>query len=164
MAFALHLFLAEHYELLRQSLGKKLGSDEQASDILHDIFVRLQDKPPTGLIKNPRAYITGMAQNMFVDNWRREERYLDREEIDSLLTDGMPGADPQQSWESGAELDALAIIIQGLPPRRRDILLSVRLEGISTLELARRYGISQRMVEKELRRAHEYCVSRRSKR
>lgn len=164
MAFALHLFLAEHYELLRQSLGKKLGSEERAADILHDIFVRLQDKPPAGLIKNPRAYITCMAQNMFVDNWRREERYLDQHEIDNLLDESMPGADPQQSWESGAELDSLVDIIQGLPVRRRDILLSVRLEGMSTLELARRYGISQRMVEKELRRAHEYCVSQRSKR
>lgn len=163
MSAELHHFLVEHYDLLRKTLGKKLGSSEQASDILHEVFVRLRDKPVMGIIKSPRAFILRMAQNMVVDNWRREERYLCQEEIDALLDLDAPAADPQLNWEIGAELDSLVNIIQGLPVRRRDIFLAVRLEGTSTLELANRYGITQRTVEKELRKAHEYCVGLREK-
>ena len=45
-------------------------------------------------------------------------------------------------------------------PRRRDILLASRLEGISLRDIAGRHGISQRMVEIELKYALMHCGRR----
>jgi RNA polymerase sigma-70 factor (ECF subfamily) len=51
-------------------------------------------------------------------------------------------------------------VIATLPPRRRAVLLAVRLEGLSRQQIAERFGISTSMVEKELRQAQEYCATR----
>ncbi|HEX7924634.1 MAG TPA: sigma factor-like helix-turn-helix DNA-binding protein [Bradyrhizobium sp.] len=40
------------------------------------------------------------------------------------------------------------------------MLLAARLEGLSRQVIARRFGISVSLVEKELRRAQEHCVVR----
>jgi RNA polymerase sigma-70 factor (ECF subfamily) len=50
--------------------------------------------------------------------------------------------------------------IAELTPRRRDILLASRLEGVPMHEIAARHGISQRMAERELRNALVHCAER----
>jgi RNA polymerase sigma factor (sigma-70 family) len=57
-------------------------------------------------------------------------------------------------------VEALQQALEGLTPRRREILLASRLEGVPLREIAQRHGISQRMVEIELRRALAYCSLR----
>ena len=50
--------------------------------------------------------------------------------------------------------------MEELPARRRNILLAARVEGLTQPEVARRFGISLRLVEGELQRAQEYCAIR----
>jgi RNA polymerase sigma-70 factor (ECF subfamily) len=47
-----------------------------------------------------------------------------------------------------------------LTPRRRAILIAARLEEVPHVEIAARFGISTRMVEKELRSALIHCGQR----
>ena len=46
----------------------------------------------------------------------------------------------------------------GLTPRQQAILIGVRVDCVTHAELAKRYNISERMVDKDLRRALEYCA------
>ena len=47
-----------------------------------------------------------------------------------------------------------------LSPRRRQILLASRVEGLPLRVIAERHGISQRMIELELKAALMYCGQR----
>jgi RNA polymerase sigma-70 factor (ECF subfamily) len=45
-----------------------------------------------------------------------------------------------------------------LPARQRDILYAARVDGLTLKELAQRWGISTRLVSRELQTAHEFCA------
>ena len=47
-----------------------------------------------------------------------------------------------------------------LPPRQRAILLAARLDALPRREIARRYRISVRLVQRELQEAQDYCAAR----
>ncbi len=51
-------------------------------------------------------------------------------------------------------------LLSRLPPRRREILLLVRLEGWSQRDVAKRLGIPVRNVEYELKAAQDFLFSR----
>jgi len=42
----------------------------QAEDVLHDVFVKLYQAPPGLSVKNPRAWIFGMARNLAINSMR----------------------------------------------------------------------------------------------
>lgn len=56
------------------------------------------------------------------------------------------------------DLSLLARQVDSLPPRLRHILYSVRIERAASQVLAQRWGISTRLVARELQAAHESCV------
>lgn len=56
------------------------------------------------------------------------------------------------------DLSLLARQVESLPPRLRHILYSVRIERAASQVLAQRWGISTRLVARELQAAHESCV------
>lgn len=56
------------------------------------------------------------------------------------------------------DLSLLARQVESLPPRLRHILYSVRIERAACQVLAQRWGISTRLVARELQAAHESCV------
>jgi len=57
-------------------------------------------------------------------------------------------------------LEVLKRALAELPPRRRAIFIAARVDGISHEEIARRFGLSRTMVQKELRRAIDHCLDR----
>ena len=83
---------------------------------------------------------------------------LSESQVDDLFEVEDPAAGPAEALEARFELAALVGAMERLPARQREILFAVRLEGLSRDELAERYGISVRMVARELQAAHEFCV------
>lgn len=154
--------LAQRYEDLKRRLAWRLGSVELASDALHDTWVRLEDRDEkNGPVLNPAAYLMRMATNLALDRLERDRRYMSGDELDQLmaeLVDPAPG--PVQLASARDEMQALAAVIDTLPPRRRAIFLAVRLEDLSIPQAAARFGVSRRLVGLELQRAHEYCLAR----
>ncbi|MEQ4576564.1 MULTISPECIES: RNA polymerase sigma factor [Gammaproteobacteria] len=156
-------YLLGAYDDLRGRLARRLGCTEQASDALQDVWLRLATRPEQrGLeaVRNPRAYLLRMAFNVMVDRQRADSRLLNAEEIDSLLNLADPNPGPAQSTEERLELEALAGIIERMPARRRQILLSVRVEGMQQRDVAERLGVSLRLVQRELKAAQEYIAAR----
>lgn len=153
-------FLVSRYADLRSRLARRLGSSEWAEDALHDTYLKLAGADAAGTVRNPAAYLFRSALHAALDRRRAENRRLGDADVDALMhiADETPG--PARIVEGRNDVERLALVIEKLPPRRREILLAARLDGLSRREIAERFGISVSMVEQELRAAQEYCAAR----
>ena len=159
---ALRHFLVDRYDEIKGRLTRRLGSPELAGDALQDAWLKIARVNTLGDIRNPRTYILSVAMNAARDRMHGDDRrYLASAEIDSLLDVADEAPDPARVAEARSELRALEAILQELPRRRREILLAARIDKLPQQEIARRFGISLRLVEKELQRAAEFCLARR---
>lgn len=153
-------FLTDRYDALKRRLAYQLGSEERAGDALHDTWLRLNGRDDMQPVDNPQAFVLRMAVNSAVDRWRKDTRLVNASEIDDLLQLDDAELGPRHSLEAQFELQQLLRVLDELPERRRQIFLAIRIDGVTRKELARQYGISQRAIEAELRRAHDYCAQR----
>ncbi|WP_406236372.1 RNA polymerase sigma factor [Isoptericola jiangsuensis] len=158
---ALMELLTQSYGELRRRLTRALGSDDLADDALHDTWLQLRRKEGTVTdVLNPRAFLMRMAVNSAISSLRSRNRAVPRAEIDALLDVADPTPGPEQVAGGRADLEALTHFIGTMPQRRQDILLLVRLEGLSQRDVATRLGVSLSTVEQELKKANLYCAKR----
>lgn len=154
----LRKLFVERYESMKAHLARRLGSAEMAGDALHDAYIRLATREPGEAVRHPQAYVLNAAVHAAIDRMRSQARELSASEIDALyeIEDAAPG--PAETAAARLDLEQMVKAMEALPPRQRDILFSSRVEGLSREDLAKRWGISPRMVNKELQAAHEFCV------
>ncbi|MGY3617890.1 RNA polymerase sigma factor [Bradyrhizobium sp. USDA 10063] len=148
------------YDDLKLRLTKRLGSIELAGDSLQEAWLSLERAAPIGPVLRPQSYIFRIAYNIALKRLHRERNIVTLDEaIEELdLADEAPG--PVEVTEGRAEWALLAQAARELTPRRRDILLAVRLEGLSIREVAIQHGISERLVALELKQAVMHCAER----
>ncbi|WP_431508912.1 sigma-70 family RNA polymerase sigma factor [Variovorax sp. DAIF25] len=151
-------FLVERYDVLRRKLSHRLGSVELAEDVLHDTYVKLSVRAPAGPVHSPQSFLLRTAVNIAIDRIRADRLELSGEEVDELLMTDEKAIDPAVAVEARIDLEAVARAMELLPPLRRQLLFASRVEGIPQKELAQRYAISLRRVEREIHLAHEFCV------
>ncbi len=155
----LRQLLVERYDELRRRLARRIG-DEKARETLHETWLHLRDKSAPGVVDSPIGYLLRSALNLAISRERQETRRIKRFEVQPLLeiVDAAPG--PEREVESREQIAHLEQVLEELTPRRRTILLASRLEGIPLREIADRLGVSQRLVELELKAALEHCAKR----
>lgn len=154
----LRKLFASRYDALKTQLARRLGSTELASDALHDAYVRLARKDAMAQVESPQAYLLHTAFHAAIDRMRGDARDLGDGEIDELYQYVDPAAGPMDTLQIKFDLDRAVQAMQALPPRQRDILFSARIEGLQLKELADRWGISKRLVSRELQAAHAFCA------
>jgi RNA polymerase sigma-70 factor (ECF subfamily) len=154
----LQQLLVSGYDELKTRLRHRLGSETLASEILHETYLRLSRLGAAGPVQSPKAYLLRVALNVAATGRMADNRRLSHSEVE-LLRHGHT-ADPSQIAEGRSDIKALQRALNELPARRRAILLASRVEEISHQDIARRFAISTRMVEKELKLALEYCAER----
>ncbi|MGJ7543779.1 RNA polymerase sigma factor [Variovorax sp. LT1R16] len=152
--------LVKRYRNLKLRLTRVLRNGDLASDALQDTWLRVQSQQDHGPIGSPTAYLMRMAVNIAIDIQRKQGPRLPTDDVDALLELSDPAPGPAQTAEARSELEALLRIMRGLPQRRREILILVRWEGMPQQEVAELLGVSLRVVEHELKRAHDYCEAR----
>lgn len=153
------LLLLDYPELKKQ-LTRRIGSAERAEDALQDAWMRLDGVTPPEPVLRPFPYLLRMAYFLALKRLRRERS---AETVDSSraaleLVDESP--DPERVALARSELAAVRQAMSELSPRRRQILLASRVEGLPLRVIAERLGISQRMIELELKAALMYCGQR----
>jgi RNA polymerase sigma-70 factor (ECF subfamily) len=148
------------YDELKAQLARRLGSVDHAGDALQDTWLRLEGAAPIGTVHRPQPYLLRIAYNIALKRRQaeRETTTLDDARAALNLVDEAP--DPERVVEAKSEAAALEGALAELSPRRRDILLASRVEGVSLGEIATRHGLSQRMVEIELKMALIHCGRR----
>ncbi|GLZ24003.1 ECF sigma factor VreI [Stutzerimonas stutzeri] len=153
------LFLAS-YDEFKARLKRRLGSEDLASDVLQETYLRVYGLASETQIKHPNAYLFRMALNIAADRRDADARLLTGDEVEELLQSTDEKLDPARVVAGQNEIRLLIGALCELPARRRQILVAARLDEVPHLEIAKRYRISTRMVEKELRTALSYCAER----
>lgn len=141
----------EHEAELRSYLMRRLKSDELVHDIIQETFAKLLALKSGTRIDNPRGYIFRVALNLAIDHMR-SKRTQHAEQLSDWLEQTLPAADPTP--EDIIRHQQLANMFNDayseLPQKSQQIFYMRRFEGMSTLQIARKFGVSQRMVQKSI--------------
>lgn len=143
---------AEHSAVLRRFLTSRVGNINDIDDLVQEVFTRLLRVRDTELVRDPLAYLFGIAANVAREFLQR--RYQDSVVFDSEVADRAP-AGPERLTEGGVaerlELgDQLNRALIKLPPTHRLVILLVKRDGLSYAEASRTTGLSVHTIEKYL--------------
>jgi RNA polymerase sigma-70 factor (ECF subfamily) len=156
--------LLADYKDFFDGLKRRLGSADLADEALQETFLRLEKVPHARPVLSPKSYVYRIAVNIAIDRRRAEARRLSAAEVENLLDYADPAPDPGRVVEARSEIEHLKRAVSELPRRRREILLAARLDEVPNREIAKRYGVTVRTIELELKAAIEYCASRLERR
>lgn len=152
-------FLVANYAHLLRRLHRQLGCQEQASECLHDAWLRLGDTEICAPVQNPEAYVYRVACNLAMDRLRtcRPWQYTS-DAVTELehLADHSPG--PDHIAAARSDLAAVERAMKRLPLRHRSVLVALRIDELTRQEVAARYDLSLRSVDTALRQALDYCA------
>jgi RNA polymerase sigma-70 factor (ECF subfamily) len=157
---ALLNLLVASYDDLKQRLTRRSGSADLACEVLQDTFLRLNSASDIGQVKNLNAYLFRVALSVASNRRVAERRHLAVTETDAALHLIDESPDPERIVAARSEIDALKRVIRELPARRREILLAALVDEVPHRKIARRFGISLRTVQVELKQAVMHCAVR----
>lgn len=147
---------ADHHGWLRNWLHRKLGHGGDAADLAHDTFVRLLAKETPVEAREPRAFLTTVAQGLVANLHRRrkiESAYL---EVLAQLPEAT-APDPETRailLETLVEIDRK---LDGLPTVVRRVFLMSQLDGLGQREIADTVGLSIATVQRHIVKALHAC-------
>lgn len=130
-----------------------------AHDTVQGSFVRVWDMVRGGYeLKSPERYMFRTVRNAALQQLRAEDRYLpisdDEEEVTEEAID--TAERDARLWEA----------IDAMPPRRREVFLMCKRDGMTYAAIAEELGLSVKTVENHLAKAtfslREVLRSRRS--
>lgn len=154
-SLARDLFERNQRAILRY-FTRKVGRDA-APDLLQDAFVRVLGRGQLEAVADPPALLQKIAINLardFARKRRTETAYLrPGQEFDDAPSDEAP---PEERMEHDRKSRLLDSAVDALPPRCREVF-ELSMEDMSVAEIARRLGISDRMVRKHLAHAMQTC-------
>jgi RNA polymerase sigma factor (sigma-70 family) len=154
-------FLAANYKHLHRRLLRHLGCPDQASDCLHDAWLRLGDMTVSVAVQSPEAYVYRVACNVAIDRLRghRSWQYTGDADIElDMIADPSPG--PDLIAEVRSDVEAVDRAMQYLPRRHQAVLVALRIEELTRQEVAVFHGLSLRRVDTMLRQALDYCAGK----
>lgn len=140
----------DHQGWLFGWLRKKLRCPSDAADLTQDTFVRVMQCDELAQLREPRAFLTTTAGRLLIDHLRRrklEQSYLAALALHSPDASAPSAEDHHAALET---LNALATMLETLPPKPRKAFLLYRLEGLPHAEIAARLGVSVSMIKQYL--------------
>lgn len=146
-----------HNQALVNYLAVRLRSLQEAKEVAQEAYVRLLRLDRPGTASFLRVYLFKIASNLAIDRQRRRGRYA-RFEQTALLEEVAPGLDePERRLLAGEALQTLGDCLRELPEKCSRALVMYRLDGLGQETIARRLGVTPRMVRYYLTYALDYC-------
>jgi RNA polymerase sigma factor (sigma-70 family) len=150
-----------HNRMLVRFLQSKLQNPQEAREIAQEAYVRLLELERTGAVGFLRAYLFRIASNLAIDRLR--SRYT-RERIDAYCPDPLEEVTQEGPVErevfAADEMRVFWASLAELPEHYRQAFVMHRLENLSTGEIARKIGKSERMVRRYIVHTLTYCRCR----
>jgi RNA polymerase sigma-70 factor, ECF subfamily len=153
----LRQLLVSGYDELKRRLTRRIGSADDATEALHETWIRLGHVNEVATIQRPESYLYRMALNAAVDRHRADIRFSDKADLEALLRSDDDQLDPEHIVSMQSEMAVLERVLAELPARRQAIFLAALTEELSYRDIAKRFGISLRSVEREMSRAFDHC-------
>jgi RNA polymerase sigma-70 factor (ECF subfamily) len=144
-AAAYHAFLTGLSERLRAFLRRRLTrAPDEVEDLLQEILLAVHNQRHTYDPSQPlTAWLHAIAKYKLIDCLRRRAR---RELLQDSLDD-VPELLAAADAEAGEARRDLAKLLQTLPPRQRQPIECVKLQGLSVAEAAQRLQMSESAVK-----------------
>jgi RNA polymerase sigma-70 factor (ECF subfamily) len=145
--------LVRNYQELRRRLVRRLGSADDATEVLHEVYLRLNASDSSATVQNPDAYLYRAALNVAADLRDADRRWIDKASIEALRRRDDCELDPEEIFLAREEWKVLLVALEQLPARRRAIFMAARLEQLRHRQIADRFGVSVDTVDRELKQA-----------
>ncbi|QJU59874.1 sigma-70 family RNA polymerase sigma factor [Sphingomonas sp. AP4-R1] len=141
-----------HEPVLLQQARRWTGVDEDARDLVHEVYTQILQLDAWEQIANPAAYAARMMRNNALQRLRRARIVPFRQltALENERADPAPGS--FQICAGREELARLRAAIDRLPPACRRVILLRKFEDCPPRMIAERLGISLSTVEKHLAR------------
>jgi RNA polymerase sigma-70 factor (ECF subfamily) len=150
--------LVRNYLELRRRLVRRLGSTDAATEVLHEVYLRLGAADSAAAVQNPNAYLYRAALNVAADAREADRRWVDKATIEAIRRRDDCELDPEEIVLAREEWKALLAALDELPARRRAIFLAARFEHLRHRQIAVRFGVSVDTVDRELKQAFEFLA------
>lgn len=137
---------------VKAALRRRGRSEEDADDLVHEAFLRLERYQREQPVEKPEAFLMRTALNLSVDAHR--SRLTRGEEVlleDVVIVDTAPGI--EDVLLSRERFRRLSECLAKLNDKTRAIFLAHRVEGLSYQEIGRIHGLSVSGVEKQVAKA-----------
>jgi RNA polymerase sigma factor (sigma-70 family) len=147
----------DHNDALVRFLTLRLQSQQEAREVAQEAYVRLLQLENADVASFVRAYLFRIAGNLAIDRLRRRATELrcDEPELFSNLFTKPP--DPETLALEHERTEQIRGFLHELPDTVRDAFMLFRLEDMDQKSIARRLGITDRMVRHHITRALMYC-------
>lgn len=151
-------FVHRHEAELRRYLHSRLGDPDDVADFAQECFLRLLRYGGAHREADLERLMFRIANNLLTDNWRAARAHHDREHVPLADVD-LINESPSQERHIAAEqrLERLKTVIGDLPPKCRAVFVFSRIDGLSHAEIAEKFGISVKAVEKHITKALAAC-------
>ena len=129
----------------------KLSDRELAKDVLQDVFMRTWEYvSQKGEIKNIKAFLYQVANNLIIDQYRKRKYNLSLEEMKETGFD-VPSKEKRDAYFS-AEVRNIMEIIKKLDPIYKDVLFFRYVDDLSPKDIAEILNESENVVSVRLNR------------
>ena len=149
----------EHHAALVQYLRRRVGNDADARDIAQETYLRVLRYRENQDLDSLKALLFRIAANLVAMRARtaRAQPGGRHNSLDEELV--LPANEPSVERRVAGEqqLDRLMEVIKRLPPKCQQVFVLSRFHDMSYPEIAKRCGISVKMVEKHIAKALEIC-------
>lgn len=145
--------LLSRYDEFVRRLTKRFGSADLAREVVHETYMRFERIGGDMPIHNPDGYIFRTAINIAKNKGVVERRYLNFDEIETLASLPDDSPDPARVAEARSEMALMQRALAQLPSRRREIFEASWVDEVPHADLAARYGVHLRTIQRELEQA-----------
>jgi len=148
-----------HQTTLLSWFKHKLQHHHQSEDLSQEVFYRaLKSNYCFTSIKEPQAWLMGIAKHVIIDHWRRqhiERLYL--EALAHLPEEFYPSAEHEVCIRE--TLYQVHVMLEKLPQRTAQVFLLSQLDGLTYYAIAEKLGISEATVKRDMKQAFLACIN-----
>ena len=148
-----------HQTTLLSWFKHKLQHHHQSEDLSQVVFYRaLKSNYCFTSIKEPQAWLMGIAKHVIIDHWRRqhiERLYL--EALAHLPEEFYPSAEHEVCIRE--TLYQVHVMLEKLPQRTAQVFLLSQLDGLTYYAIAEKLDISEATVKRDMKQAFLACIN-----
>jgi RNA polymerase sigma factor (sigma-70 family) len=149
----LEVWLQQLRPALMAFLRRKLHDPADVHDALQETSLRVWSYAAQSEVRAPVSVCFHIAGRVAIDFARAKKRAPYTEQPDALEQRVATEPGPERSASAAQTLELVKEVIGRLPPGCRHVFLLSRSNGLSNLEIAKRCGVSIKLVEKQISRA-----------
>lgn len=137
---------------LHRFIANPQSSREEIEDILQDCWMRIHRSRQTYHPSEPLLpWLFAIARHSRLDAYRRRRRLRRRE----VLVSEAPDIPPRDQTDEPRVTDEISLLVEQLPKEQREVLLMMKVSGMSVAETARAIQSTPGAVKQKAHRAYK---------